>query len=182
MFELFALVMLIVIATLLAWLSLRAWRTGNGLIKWAITSLAALSSAAVTLICLFVIVGLFKLHSRSAPAPVAEVAGTPEQVQRGTAISEGFCSGCHSTTGTLTGGLDIAGHLAMPIGSFMSSNLTPGGRVSRWSDSDIFRPIRNSVDPDGRRLIVMSYTNAGKLSDDDIRAVIAVPRHDTYRR
>ena len=76
MFELFALVMLIVIATLLAWLSLRAWRTGNGLIKWAITSLAALSSAAVTLICLFVIVGLFKLHSRSAPAPVAEVAGT----------------------------------------------------------------------------------------------------------
>ena len=131
MFELFALVMLIVIATLLAWLSLRAWRTGNGLIKWAITSLAALSSAAVTLICLFVIVGLFKLHSRSAPAPVAEVAGTSEQVQRGTAISEGFCSGCHSATGTFAGGLDIAGHLPMPIGSFMSSNLTPGGRVRR---------------------------------------------------
>ena len=131
MFELFALVMLIVIATLLAWLSLRAWRTGNGLIKWAITSLAALSSAAVTLICLFVIVGLFKLHSRSALAPVAEIAGTSEQVQRGKAISEGFCSGCHSATGTLAGGLDIAGHLPMPIGSFMSSNLTPGGRVRR---------------------------------------------------
>ena len=180
MFELFALVMLIVIATLLAWLSLRAWRTGNGLIKWAITSLAALSSAAVSLICLFVIVGLFKLHSRSALAPVAEIAGTHEQVRRGKAISEG--SGCHSANGTLTGGLDIAGHLPMPIGSFMSSNLTPVGRVSRWSDSDIFRPIRNSVDPDGRRLIVMSYTNAGKLSDDDIRAVIAVPRHDAYRR
>ena len=67
MFELFALVMLIVIATLLAWLSLRAWRTGNGLIKWAITSLAALSSAAVTLICLFVIVGLFCIPAVPRP-------------------------------------------------------------------------------------------------------------------
>ena len=69
MFELLALVMLIVIAALLAWLSLRAWLTRNGLIKWAITSLAALSSAAVTLICLFVIVGLFKLHSRVLRPP-----------------------------------------------------------------------------------------------------------------
>jgi len=177
MLELLALVMLIVIATLLAWLSLRAWLTGNGLIKWVITSLAALSSAAVTLICLFVIVGLFKLHSRSAPAPVTEGAGTLEQIQRGKAISDGFCSACHSKTGTLTGGLEVGEHFPMPIGSFVSSNLTPVGRVSRWSDGDIFRAIRNSVDPDGRWLIIMSYTNAGKLSDDDIRAVIAYIRN-----
>jgi len=176
MFELFSLVMLIIIATLLAWLSFRAWRTKNGPIKWGGTSLTALSSIAVTVISLVMIVGLFKLHSRSAPAPVTKVAGTPEQVQRGKAISDGFCSACHSKTGMLTGGLDIGEHFHMPIGSFVSSNLTPVGQVSRWSDGDIFRAIRNSVDPDGRWLIIMSYTNAGKLSDEDIHAVIAYIR------
>src|SRR5258705_637442 len=177
MFELLALVMLIMIATLLAWLSLRAWRTKNGIIKWGSTSLAALLSTAVTLISLTTIVGLFKLHSRSAPAPVTNVAGTPEQIQRGKAISDGFCSACHSKTGSLTGGLDIGEHFPMHIGSFVSSNLTPVGRVTRWSDGDIFRAIRNSVDPDGRWLIIMSYTNAGKLSDEDIGAVIAYMRN-----
>jgi mono/diheme cytochrome c family protein len=176
MFELLASAMLIIIATLLAWLSLRAWRTKNGLIKWCGTSLAALSSTAVTLISLIMVVGLFKLHSRSAAAPVTKVAGTPELIQRGKAISDGFCSACHSKTGTLTGGLDIGEHFPMPVGSFVSANLTPVGQVSRWSDSDIFRAIRNSVDPDGRWLIVMSYTNAGKLSDEDIRSVIAYIR------
>ena len=58
----------------------------------------------------------------------------------------------------------------------MASNLTPAGRVSCWTDADIFRAIRNSVDPDGRWLVIMSYTNAGKLSDEDIRAVIACSR------
>jgi hypothetical protein len=77
---------------------------------------------------------------------------------------------------TLTGGLDIGEHFPMPVGSFVSSNLTPAGRLRRWSDGEIFRAIRNSVDADGRWLMLMSYTNAGGLSDDDIRAVIAYMR------
>ena len=52
MFELFALAMLIIIAALLAWSGLRAWRAKNGFIKWGGTSLAALLSTAVTLISL----------------------------------------------------------------------------------------------------------------------------------
>jgi mono/diheme cytochrome c family protein len=176
MFELHALAVLMIIATLLAWLSLRIWRTRNGFIKWGATSLTALSSIAVTSISLVLIVGLFKLHARSAPAPLTKVACTPEQVQRGKAISDGFCSACHSKTGTLTGGLEIGEHFPVPIGSFISSNLTPAGALGRWSDSDIFRAIRNSIDPDGRWLIIMSYTNAGNLSDEDIRAVIAYIR------
>jgi mono/diheme cytochrome c family protein len=48
--------------------------------------------------------------------------------------------------------------------------------LSRWSDGDIFRAIRNSVDPNGRWLVIMSYTNAGNLSDEDVRAVIAYVR------
>jgi mono/diheme cytochrome c family protein len=176
MFELFTLATLIMIAALLAWSGLRIWRTKRGFIKWGGTGLATLLSAVVTLISLITANGLFKLHARSAPAPVTKVEGTPEQIQRGKAISDGFCSACHSKTGTLTGGLDIGEHFPMPIGSFVSSNLTPVGQVSNWSDGDIFRAIRNSVDPNGRWLIIMSYTNSGKLSDEDIRAVIAYIR------
>ena len=176
MFELLALAVLMIIATLLTWLSLRAWRTKNGLIRWGGSVLAALLSTAVTLLSLILIVGLFNLHARSAPAPITKVAGTPEQIQRGRAISDGFCSACHSKTGTLTGGLDIGEHFPVPIGSFVSSNLTPAGPLSRWSDGDIFRAIRNSVDPNGRWLVIMSYTNAGNLSDEDVRAVIAYVR------
>jgi mono/diheme cytochrome c family protein len=55
-------------------------------------------------------------------------------------------------------------------------NLTPAGRLRHWSDGAIFRAIRNGVDADGRWLTIMSYTNAGRLSDDDIQALIAYLR------
>ena len=173
---LLALMTLIAAAALLAWSSLRASRAKNNFVKWGGAGLAALLSAAVTAVSVIMIVGLFKLHARSAPDPDLKVASTPEQIQRGQAISDGFCSACHSKTGTLTGGLDIGEHFPISIGTFVSSNLTPAGRLSRWSDGDIFRAIRNSIDGDGRWLVIMSYTNSGKLSDDDIQAVIAYIR------
>jgi cytochrome c553 len=48
--------------------------------------------------------------------------------------------------------------------------------LKHWSDGQIFRAIRNGVDAEGRRLIIMSLTNAGRLSDDDIHALIAYIR------
>jgi mono/diheme cytochrome c family protein len=174
--DLLALATLIAAAALLAWSSLRASRAKNNFLKWGGAGLAALLSAAVASVSVIMIVGLFKLHARSAPAPDLKVGGTPEQIQRGQAISDGFCSACHSKTGTLTGGLDIGKDFPVSVGSFVSSNLTPAGQLSHWSDGDIFRAIRNSIDRDGRWLMIMSYTNAGNLSDDDIRAVIAYIR------
>jgi mono/diheme cytochrome c family protein len=176
MLELLGPAMSITAAALLARSSLRTWRAENKFLKWGGTGLATFFSAALSLLSVIMVVGLFKLHARSAPALDLKVAATPEQILRGQAISNGFCSACHSRTGTLTGGLDIAKDLPMPIGSFVSSNLTPAGQLSHWSDGDIFRAIRNGVDRDGHWLIIMSYTNAGKLSDDDTRAVIAYLR------
>jgi mono/diheme cytochrome c family protein len=92
------------------------------------------------------------------------------------AIADGFCGACHSRTGTLTGGVDIGKHFSVPIGSFVSANLTPAGQLRHWSDGEIFRAIRNGIDAQGRWLMVMSYTNAGKLSDEDIKALIAYIR------
>ena len=176
MLELLGPAMSIATAALLARSSLQTWRAENKFLKWVGTGLAAFFSAAVSVISVIMIVGMFKLHARGAPGLDLKVAVTPEQILRGQAISNGFCSGCHSRTGTLTGGLDVANDLPVPIGSFVSSNLTPAGQLSHWSDGDIFRAIRNGVDRDGHWLIIMSYTNAGKLSDDDTKAVIAYVR------
>src|SRR5258708_38486431 len=170
------LMMLIVAAAFLTRSGSRWWRNENIALKWVGAGLAAVSAAAVALVSVLMIAGLAKLHARSAPTPVIKVAGTAGQIQRGRAISDSFCGACHSTTGLLTGGLDIGGHFPIPVGSFVSSNLTPAGDLSRWSDGEIFRAIRNSVDADGRWLVVMSYTNAGKLSDDDTQALVAYLR------
>jgi mono/diheme cytochrome c family protein len=174
--DLLPVVLLIILATLFAWSSRRAWRAKNAFVKWGGTGLATLLSAAAFLVSGIAIVGLFDVHARSAPALDLKVAGTPEQIARGRAISDGFCSACHSKTGTLTGGLNLGEDFPVPIGSFVSSNLTPAGQLSHWSDGDIFRAIRNGIDRDGRWLVVMSYTNAGKLSDDDTKALIAYIR------
>jgi mono/diheme cytochrome c family protein len=170
------LTMLIVAAALLAWFAIRCRHHKNIIFKWAGTGLAAVLAAAVCLIGALMIAGMFKLQVRSAALPDIKVAGTTSQIQRGHAISDSFCGACHSKTGLLTGGAEIGDDLPLPIGSFVSSNLTPVGDLSHWSDGEIFRAIRNGVDADGRWLIIMSYTNAGKLSDDDLQSVIAYLR------
>jgi mono/diheme cytochrome c family protein len=177
MSDLLVLTTSISIVALLVWSSLRAWRAKNSFLRWCGAALGALFSTVVSLIGLIIVIGLFRLNGRTVPAPDLGVAGTPEQVVCGQAISDGFCSGCHSITSPVTGGFYVGGEdLPVPIGSFVSSNLTPAGQLSRWSDGEIFRAIRNGVDRNGRWLIIMSYTNAGKLSDDDTRAVIAYLR------
>jgi len=180
MLDLLVLAMLIITATLLAWLSLRAWQAKNRFFKMG--EVQALASLVVgppaTLISVIAIVGLVKVHARTAPVPDLRVAGTPEQIPAWKkAISAGFCSACHTKTGTLTGGLEMGRALSFANRVVLYPPISPPpGQLSRWSDGDIFRAIRNGVDPDGRWLIIMSYTNAGKLSDDDIRAVIAYIR------
>jgi len=170
------LMMLITVAALLTWSGARAWRAKNTFLKWGGVGLAGLLVVAVSVPGALMIVGFVKLHTRNAPVPDLQVARTPEQVQRGEAIANSFCDACHSKSGSLTGGTDIGKHFPIPVGSFVSSNLTPAGQLSRWSDGEIFRAIRNGIDADGHWLVVMSYTNAGSLSDDDIQALIAYIR------
>jgi mono/diheme cytochrome c family protein len=170
------LLVLISIAAFLVWSSIRALQIKSSFLKWSSVSLAALLAAAASLASALTIAGLHKLHARTAPIPELSVGRTPELVHRGQAIADSFCSACHSNNGPLSGGEDIGDHFPIPVGSFVSANLTPAGRLGHWSDGEIFRAIRNSVDADGNWLIVMSYTNAGKLSDHDIRALIAYLR------
>jgi hypothetical protein len=150
--DLLGLAMLIATAALLAWLGIRAWWAKHSFLKWGGARLAALLSTAATLASVIMIVGLSKLNARTAPTLDLKISATPAQIQRCQAITDGFCSGYHSRTGTLTGSLNVGEDLPVSIGSFVSSNLTPAGQLSRGSDGDIFRAIRNGVDPDGDNL------------------------------
>jgi len=170
------LTVLIVITALLIWAAVRARRIRNRFVKWSGVGLAAVLATAVSSVNALTIAGMVKQHGRSAPVAEIQVEPTPERVARGKALADGFCSACHSKTGTLTGGADIGQDIPIPVGSFVSSNLTAAGALKTWSDGEIFRAIRNGIDADGRWLVMMSYTNAGRLSDEDTKALIAYLR------
>ncbi|WP_245474880.1 c-type cytochrome [Bradyrhizobium sp. Leo121] len=170
------LVVLIVIAALLAWSGFRTWRVKNHIGKWGGAGLLALLSVPVLSASALASLGMIKRHSRSAPIPDIKVAATPDLTAPGKDIADRLCGACHSHAGTLTGGYDLAVELQVPIGSFGAANLTPAGPLKHWSDGEIFRAIRNGVDAEGRWLTLMSYVRAGRLSDDDIKAVIAYIR------
>jgi cytochrome c553 len=173
---LFGLVILFLIAAVLVWCGVRAWHSKNRFLKWGGTASAGLLTLIVSVVIVLMGGALLKLNARTAAAPFLKVVGTPDRIQRGRAIADSFCDACHSKTGTLTGGVDIGEHFPIRVGSFVSSNLTPAGQLRNWSDGEIFRAIRNGIDANGRWLVVMSYTNAGKLSDEDIEALIAYIR------
>jgi mono/diheme cytochrome c family protein len=168
----------IALALLLAMMSLRAFRHKKPLVKWGVAAIAALLSLAATVVGVFAIAGLAGLHPLTLPSVSPDVGGTAEQIDRGRDIADGFCTGCHSSdlsSTALTGGHDLGDHLPL-LGSFVASNLTPKGPLAHWSNGEIFRAVRNGIGADGRRLFIMSLTNADKLSDDDTKAVIAYLR------
>jgi mono/diheme cytochrome c family protein len=172
-----ALIFLVAAAVLLIWSGRRAWRLKNGLLRWLGVGLSGLLSIVAFTLSALTVAGYYRLHARSAPVPTMKLIGTPAQIQRGEAIANSFCGDCHSPEGHhLSGGLDLATHMSIPLGSFVSSNLTAAGPLRRWSDGEIFRAIRNGIDAEGNWLMIMSYTNAGKLSDEDTRALIAYLR------
>jgi cytochrome c553 len=171
------LVILVGAAVLLIWCGWRAWRLKSPLLRWSGVGVSGLLSIAALSLSALAAAGSYRLHARSAPVPKLKVTGTPAQIQRGQAIANSFCAACHLQGGHLSGGIDLAAHMAIPLGSFVSSNLTPAGPLRHWSDGEIFRAIRNGIDAEGNWLIIMSYTNAGKLSDDDTRALIAYLRN-----
>ncbi len=178
MLNMIGLAAMIALAALLVWSSIRAWRLKNILLRWSSVGLSAVLAAALFSLSAIAIAGLFKLNMRSAPLQDMQVARTPERIERGHAIAESFCGACHSINGTLAGGADIGKHLPIPVGSFVAANLTPAGRINRWSDGDIFRAIRNGVDADGHWLMMMSYTmnlfNMEKLLDVELSTTVIV--------
>ena len=141
--------------------------------------MSGLFTIVLTLVSVMMLIGMVKAYApRSAPVPDLQVAGTPEQIARGEHLAGSFCASCHSVTNELplTGGVDLGKDFPLPLGSYVSVNLTPAGLLKDWSDGEIFRAIRNGIDRDGQVLFAMSGGRGRHLSDEDIQAVIAYLR------
>jgi mono/diheme cytochrome c family protein len=164
---------------LLGWLTFRAWHARRRAVKWGGAIVGGIGAILLTLVSVLLLIGMVKAYApRSAPVPELKIASMPEQIARGEHLANSFCASCHSTTNELplTGGVDLGKDFPMPLGSYISANLTPAGPLQNWSDGEIFRTIRNGIDRDGQALFVMSGARGRHLSDDDIKAVIAYLR------
>jgi len=169
----------VLLAVLFGWLVLRAWRAKNAILKWAGVVLSGLLTLALSAVSVVILIGLVKFYMpRNVPVPDLSVAMTPENIQRGEHLANSFCTSCHSPTNELPliGGIDLAKDISIPLGSFVSVNLTPGGPLKDYSDGEIFNVLRNGVNPDGRALVFMSTVRARNMSDEDTQAVIAYLR------
>jgi cytochrome c553 len=170
----------LIVAAILVVVGIRVAR-GRGLRHWIGAGLALVVAVALLGVAGLMVRGLSLFYARHAEVPDLHVEPTPERLARGHEIAQTFCGSCHSPNlgpggGELTGGFDVGNDLPLPLGSLVSPNLTPVGPVVQWSDGELYRAIRNGVDAEGRWLMIMSYTNAGKLSDEDTKSVIAYIR------
>ncbi len=177
--NIFFLLVMMAVSVLFGWLARRSWKTRNTFSKWGGRILSGLLSVLVGFASIATVIGMVKSYTpRTAPVPDLKLAGTSEQIQRGEHIADTFCTSCHSVSKELplTGGVDIGEDIPIPVGAFVSANLTPAGPLKDWSDGEIFRAIRNGIDRDGRGLFVMSNIRGRNLSDEDLQALIAYLR------
>jgi mono/diheme cytochrome c family protein len=156
-----------------------AWRTRKALVRWPVAILGSLVAAICLLVTGAALRGFPIAYAKGGrPAPQLTVERTPERIARGKYIVGNWCVTCHSPNGELParGGKDLATEIPFPIGSLVTGNLTPGGRIKDWTDGEIFRAIREGYDPQGNKLLVMQAQYARYLSDDDLKSVIAYLR------
>lgn len=62
------------------------------------------------------------------------------------------------------------------MGDMVTENLTPGGKLANYSDGELFRSLRHSINNEGDRLAFMDLMPYKALSDDDTEAIIAYLR------
>jgi mono/diheme cytochrome c family protein len=161
------------------WLATRAWKARRWFVRWPGLVLSALLGLVFALLSVIGAIGLVKVYTPAGQPPQAlQVNATQTMIQRGQHIAAVFCADCHMPAGqtTLVGGQDLSKDIPIPIGSLVSNNLTPGGPLKDWSDGEILRTLREGVDPNGRKLLIMGSTNIRFMSDEDLQAVIAYLR------
>ena len=177
--NLFAIALLLVATVAIALGVRAAWRTRKPLVRWPVAVLGTLLVAIGLVVTGASFRGVSIAYSKGGrPVKALTVERTPERIERGRHIVGNWCVTCHSPNGQLPaqGGVDIANDIPFPIGSLPSGNLTPAGRIRNWSDGEIMRAIREGVDPQGNKLLVMSGQYARYLSDEDLYSVIAFLR------
>ncbi|HXW23474.1 MAG TPA: cytochrome c [Xanthobacteraceae bacterium] len=110
------------------------------------------------------------------PAPADQAA----LVEKGRYLAvAGDCRACHTNP---QGGKPFAGGyaLASPLGSIVSSNITPSKRygIGNYTEQQFVRALREGIRGDGAHLYpAMPYTSYTRLNDEDVRALYAYFMH-----
>ncbi|MCI0519813.1 MAG: c-type cytochrome [Chloroflexi bacterium] len=183
------LIFLVILAVTLGggWLTWKALRAKRLWVKIAGGLLAGLLTLVLAAVSFIGGKGIAALYFPGAPAaPEMSIAGAPEQIARGEYLVNISCIGCHSAVDAsgnpsgeqpLSGGWNIAAAEGFGfVGSIVTENLTPGGKLAEYSDGELFRALRYGVNRDGRLLGFMSLLPYGRLSDEDTQAIIAYLR------
>jgi cytochrome c553 len=119
-----------------------------------------------------------------APKPPTEPGRDPKLIERGAYLAKAAgCAVCHTAIGPQGPDLEhaYAGGLEMPdtIGTWRTPNITPdkSSGIGNWTDDQIAAAIREGVRPDGGKLFaIMPYVNYNRMTDDDVKALVAFLR------
>jgi mono/diheme cytochrome c family protein len=185
--NLLILLLMIGLAVAFGWLTYRAIRAKKIWVKIVGGLGAGLLTLIFAAVAFFGAKGMAATYFPGAPdAPDLTVAGTPEQIARGEYLVNIACVGCHSPVGPdgrptgqhpLSGGWNIADAEGFGfIGYMIAENLTPGGKLADYSDGELFRVLRYSIDQQGYELGMMSFLPYRELSNEDSEAIIAYLR------
>jgi len=111
----------------------------------------------------------------------AAQAETP--VERGEYLVRGIagCGNCHTPMDPdgFVMEQELGGRLVEDIEPFTAyaPNISPGGRVSQWSDAELARAIREGIRPDGSVIgPPMPFAMYRGLGDEDLNAIVAFLR------
>jgi mono/diheme cytochrome c family protein len=167
----------IVLAIVLGWLTSRAWRLRNTALRIVVGFVSGLLTLVLTIVSIVGLAGVYRLYAPHGSPPIAITASaTPDRLAVAARRATG-CAGCHSSAGNLPMDGGSTNFLA-GLGTLVAPNLTPGGPLKGWSDGEIVRAIREGVDRLGHPLIIMPSDAFHHLSDDDVSTLVAYMRSE----
>ena len=103
------------------------------------------------------------LIDHTAPRPSAPEAGITLEYGKYLALGCTACHGPNMNGGTIR---DLNGELVTAL------NLTPGGELQGWSESDFITTLRTGVTPSGHNLSqAMPWRYVGQMTDEELQAI-----------
>jgi len=147
MFDIVGILILVVLIVVFSFLTTRAWKLKNALLKWAGVFISGLLTLIPIALLVLALIGFSKLNAHyDNPAASVQVAGTQAQIARGEQLAH-ICSNCHSPGNELPlSGSNFGVKFDMPpMGALYAPNLTPSGNIQDWTDGEVIRAIREGI-------------------------------------